>query len=107
MRQTTQTKETVQLFLFGKGQLFGEERFVKNEQGASYSAVCASLEGEVMRISSIEFQRKVMNIAETAEMIRAHTGVKEDKITQKQYSQLMVHYVQKHSMQKTQIQAED
>lgn len=39
---------------------------------APYTAICQSLEGEVMRISSIEF-KKLIGISETAELIKQNT----------------------------------
>ena len=35
-----QKKELVELFIFGKGQLFGEERFIRNQEVAPYTAIC-------------------------------------------------------------------
>lgn len=49
----------MQLFLFGIGQIFGEERFVRDEKLAPYTAVCQSQEGECLRISSSDFMKKV------------------------------------------------
>lgn len=45
--------------------------------------MCSSLEGEVLRISNIEFMRKFHNLADTMEIIKKITASKEEKMTQK------------------------
>lgn len=73
-------KETIMLFYFGKGQIFGEERFIVQQEVAPYTAICHSYEAEIFRISSLEFQRKIMTIKETMKQINRQCMDKVGKI---------------------------
>eukprot|EP00347_Sterkiella_histriomuscorum_P010646 403375474 len=103
-----QKKEQIQLFLFGKGQLFGEERFVRNQKVAPYTATCSSIEGEVLRISSIEFMRKFHNITDTMDIIEKITASKEEKMTQKQLDGLItIQKFQSNLLQRSKLQTQN
>ena len=64
------TRESMHCFLFGVGQIFGEERFVREEAAAPYTAVCNSLEGECLKISSAEFIKKVLSNIDTVGILK-------------------------------------
>jgi hypothetical protein len=62
----------MQLFLFGRGQIFGEERFVRGEQLSPYTASCASLEGECLRISAHDFVKKVLTNTDSITVLKGN-----------------------------------
>ncbi len=62
----------MQLFLFGRGQIFGEERFVRSEELSPYTAICASLEAECLKISMNDFVKKVLSNTDSITVLKAN-----------------------------------
>ena len=60
--QKVERKE-MELSRFGKGKVFGEVIYVIHEFGKvqPFGVKCISLEAEVLRISAIEFEKKIIN----------------------------------------------
>jgi len=49
------------LYQYGQGQMFGEERFIRGDHKihCPFTIKCASISGELYRISFVEFFRKI------------------------------------------------
>jgi hypothetical protein len=62
------------------GQIFGEERIIREELFTPYTAVCASLEGECLRISASDFVKKVCSNIEAFAVLKQNLNQKESKI---------------------------
>lgn len=61
---------------FGPGKVFGEAPFVMPERFKNYQPIsvkCTSIEGEVLRISAIEFEKKILSISEVNKCFRNAT----------------------------------
>lgn len=61
---------------YGPGKVFGEAPFVMPERFKNYQPIsvkCASLEGEIIRISSLEFEKKILSIPEVQRCFRQAT----------------------------------
>ena len=87
----------MQLFLFGRGQIFGEERFVRGEQLSPYTAVCASLEAECLKISMHDFVKKVLTNSDSITVMKGNLQQKEQKMQFKQVSGIYNHlWLSKH-----------
>lgn len=76
----------MQCFLFGLGQIFGEERLVREEDGAPYTVQCHSLEGECLKISASEFIKKVLSNIDAVAVLKQNLNQKEQKIQYRKIS---------------------
>mmetsp|Transcript_34496 Transcript_34496/g.33684 ORF Transcript_34496/g.33684 Transcript_34496/m.33684 type:complete len:190 (-) Transcript_34496:1104-1673(-) len=84
LSSTQKNVQIIELFNFGKGSFFGEERFLnKEEGGAPYTVVSDSCDGELFRISSMEFLKKIQIVRETARSIQKNSLKKKEKYLDK------------------------
>lgn len=61
---------------YGPGKVFGEAPYVMPERFQNYQPIsvkCTSLEGEIIRISALEFEKKILSIPEVHKSFRQAT----------------------------------